>query len=45
VTSVSTEQDAAVEAALRQVHVPGRRVEEGFRVYGYTKDGATINYI
>ena len=43
---VSTpDQDAAVETALRQIHVPGHRVEHGFRVYGYTADGEAINYI
>src|SRR4051812_11937967 len=39
------EQDVAVQAALRQVHVPGHRVEQGFRVYGYTRDGAAVDYI
>ncbi|WP_020466962.1 DUF6678 family protein [Singulisphaera acidiphila] len=41
----SPEQDRAVEMALRRVHVPGHRVEGGFRVYGYTQAAATIDYI
>jgi hypothetical protein len=39
------EQDAAVEAALRRVHVPGHRIEQGFRVYGYVEDGADVGYL
>jgi hypothetical protein len=39
------EQDAAVESALRRIHVPGHRIEQGFRVYGYAKDGAAVEYI
>jgi hypothetical protein len=43
---VSTpDQDAAVETVLRQIHVPGHRVEHGFRVYGYTRDGEAVDYI
>jgi len=38
------EQDVAVEAALRLVHVPGHRVEQGFCVYGYVTDGA-VDYL
>jgi hypothetical protein len=38
------EQDVAVETALRQVHVPGHRVERGFRVYGYAREGAALDY-
>jgi hypothetical protein len=39
------EQDVVVEAALRRVHVPGHRVEHGFRVYGYAREGVTLDYI
>jgi hypothetical protein len=38
-------QDAAIEAALRQVRVPGHRVEQGFRVYGYARAGVAVDYI
>ncbi len=38
-------QDAAVEAALRQVRVPGHRVERGFRVYAHARDGEAVDYI
>jgi hypothetical protein len=41
----TTEQDAAVEAALRRIHVPGHRVEHGFRVYGYAGQGMEVKYI
>src|SRR5262249_38507776 len=38
------EQDAAVEAALRRVHVPGYRIDHGYRVYGYVRNGAAVGY-
>ena len=41
----SPEQDAAVLAALREVHVPGGRTEQGFRVYGYTETGTSTDYL
>ncbi len=41
----TSEQQAAVEAALRRVHVPGQRFENGFRVYGYVADGEASGYL
>jgi Family of unknown function (DUF6678) len=41
----TTKEDAAVEAALHEIGVPGHRVEHGFRVYGYARAGAAVNYI
>jgi hypothetical protein len=41
----SPEQEAAVLASLRRVHVPGHCVEHGFRVYGYASDGMALDYI
>ena len=38
-------QGEVVEAALRRVHVPGHRTDEGFRVYGYVEDGAAVGYL
>jgi hypothetical protein len=39
------EQDAAIEAILRRIHVPGHRIDNGFRVYGYVRNGDTVDYI
>ncbi len=39
------EQEAAVEAALRRVHVPGRRLENGFRVHGHATEGDALEYL
>jgi hypothetical protein len=39
------EQDAAVLAVLKTVHVPGHRIEGGFRVYGYSRTGEPLDYI
>jgi hypothetical protein len=41
----SPAQEAAVLSILRAVHVPGERVEQGFRVYGYAAPGMALNYI
>jgi len=41
----TVEQDQAVEAALRRVHVPGHRVSGGFKVYGHIDDGVAIDYL
>lgn len=41
----TAKQDAAIEAAFRRVHVPGHRIERGFRVYGYVTEGTTVDYL
>ena len=42
---ISPEQDAAVLALLRKIHLPGHRIEQGFRIYGYGQDGVAIDYV
>lgn len=42
---LSAEQDAAVLALLREIHLPGHRIEQGFRVYGYAPDDVAIGYV
>ena len=39
------EQNAIVLEILRRIHVPGHRVETGFRVYGYAPYGVGLDYI
>lgn len=41
----SPAQDVAVLARLCEVHVPGKRVEQGFRVYGYVAPGTSLGYL
>lgn len=41
----STTQQEAVLAALREIHLPGHRTDDGFRVYGYLKPGESVDYI
>jgi hypothetical protein len=36
------DQDAAVLALLRQIHLPGHRIDQGFRIYGYAREGVAI---
>jgi hypothetical protein len=38
-------QQEAVKAALHRVHVPGHRIDEGFRVYGYVEEEAAVGYL
>ncbi len=38
-------QDEGVLELLRRIHLPGERVAQGFRIYGYVPDGARVNYI
>jgi hypothetical protein len=39
------EQDAAVLAALSTIHLPGHRIESGFRVYGYSRGHLALDYL
>lgn len=41
----STEQEEAVMAALRTIHVPGEKTEHGYRVFGYAEPGKSVTYI
>jgi hypothetical protein len=41
----SVDQDAVVLALLKAIHLPGVRIERGFRIYGYTSDGVAVDYL
>lgn len=41
----SSDQDAAVLTALKFIHVPGHRTDQGFRVYGYASGGDALQYL
>lgn len=41
----SADQDAAVLESLRKIHLPGHRIDQGFRVYGYVQDGAAVDWL
>ncbi len=41
----SPQQEAAVTAMLQQIHVPGERTRDGFKVYGYLSPSASANYL
>jgi hypothetical protein len=41
----SAEQDRAVLAALKAIHVPGERTEDGFRVFGYVEPRKSVEYL
>jgi len=41
----SADQDKAVLAALRSIHVPGERTKHGYRVFGYTEPGKSVGYL
>ncbi len=42
---LSADQEALVRSLLQKIHLPGHRVEDGFRIYGYVEDGFSIGYI
>lgn len=42
---LSTQQDNEVLAALRKIHLPGKRVENGFRIYGFATESTPIDYL
>lgn len=39
------DQREHVRSALRKIHVPGVETPEGFRVFGYLRDGEGADYI
>jgi hypothetical protein len=41
----SQEQSQAVFAELVKIHVPGEKIESGFRVLGYAELGTEVDYI
>ena len=41
----SAQQEQAVLAQLVKVHVPGERIEHGFRVLGYAEAGVEVSYL
>ncbi|MBW8640394.1 hypothetical protein K1W69_24595 [Hoeflea sp. WL0058] len=41
----TTDQRDLVRSALRKIHVPGEETPEGFRVFGYLRDGQSADYI
>jgi hypothetical protein len=45
ISVTSPEQDAAVLELLQKVHVPGHRVEQGYRVYGHVGAQIVIDFI
>jgi hypothetical protein len=45
IKTTTAEQAEAVLAALKLIRVPGHRTDQGFRVYGYSKEGDALEYI
>lgn len=45
IQTASPQQEAAVAAILQQIHVPGERNRDGFKVYGYVPQGIPTNYL
>jgi hypothetical protein len=41
----SAEQDIAVLELLRRIHVPGHKIEQGYRIYGYLPDNVPVDCI
>ena len=41
----NADQREIVRSALREIHVPGAETPEGFRVFGYLRDGQVVDYL
>ena len=41
----STAQRELVRSALKKVHVPGEETPDGFRVFGYLREGQAADFI
>ncbi len=41
----SADQDAAVLELVRVIHLPGHRIDQGFRVYGYVQEGVVVDWL
>ncbi len=39
------EQEKAILEIIKTINLPGKRVDSGFRIYGYITEGKEINYI
>lgn len=39
------EQEKAVMEIIKKINLPGERVDNGFRIYGYITEGKEIKYI
>ncbi len=38
-------QRASIRSALSAIHVPGEETPEGFRIFGYLRDGQSADFI
>ncbi|WP_281556004.1 DUF6678 family protein [Thalassomonas sp. RHCl1] len=45
IQTTDDKQRSIVRSVLKKIHVPGHETEHGFKVYGYIRDGAAIDYI
>nr|WP_236995551.1 DUF6678 family protein [Halomonas huangheensis] len=45
IETTSLEQDRAVLAELSAIHVPGEKIQNGYKIYGYARVGQFIDYI
>jgi hypothetical protein len=41
----SPEQDESVLASIKAIHLPGLRIDSGYRIYGYVDDGDAADYL
>lgn len=41
----NNEQFELVSSSLKSIHVPGEKIENGFKVYGYIRDGESVEYL
>lgn len=42
---ISHEQELAVHKEISKIHLPGEKVESGYRIYGYAPLGKAVEYV
>lgn len=45
IETTSTEQDEAVFKALSKIRVPGEKLTNGYRIYGYVQTGIFVDFL
>lgn len=42
---ISPDNDGAVLGLMREIQLPGHRIPDGYRIYGYIANGTAIDYL
>jgi hypothetical protein len=45
IETTSADQDGAVFELLQKIHLPGLRIDNGYRIYGYAQEGVAVDWL